>query len=72
MGLTIGYSLMASLLVALTLVPVLGFKTIAERTKEKKQRLFDSVVLRVYEKLLEVCSAQKSRYFDTCIACCLF
>jgi HAE1 family hydrophobic/amphiphilic exporter-1 len=56
MGLTIGYSLMASLLVALTLVPVLGSKLL-QRTKEKKQRLF---VVRAYEKLLRFVLRRKA------------
>jgi HAE1 family hydrophobic/amphiphilic exporter-1 len=58
MGLTIGYSLMASLLVALTLVPVLGSKILV-KTKEKKHRVFDSI-LRVYEKMLRFVLRRKA------------
>lgn len=50
MGLTIGYSLLASLLVALTLVPSMG-ATMLKTTKEKDHRWFDSTVHR-YEKML--------------------
>lgn len=50
MGLTIAYSLVASLIVALTLVPSMG-ATLLRNTSEKKHRWFDGVVNR-YEKLL--------------------
>ncbi|MGI6130037.1 MAG: efflux RND transporter permease subunit [bacterium] len=58
MGLTLGYSLRASLLVALTLVPVLGSKILV-KTKEKKHRVFDSI-LRVYEKMLRFVLRRKA------------
>ena len=40
MGLTIAYSLLASLVVALTLVPAMG-STMLRKTKEKKHRWFE-------------------------------
>lgn len=52
MALTIGYSLMASLIVALTLVPMMASKMLTS-TKEKKHRLFDKMVAG-YEKLLSL------------------
>ena len=51
MGLTIGYSLIASLIVALTLVPSMG-ATMLKTTSEKEHKWFDKTVKR-YEKLLE-------------------
>ncbi len=50
MGLTIAYSLLASLLVALTLVPSMG-ATILRKTDEKQHRWFDSTV-GAYERAL--------------------
>ena len=58
MGLTIGYSLMASLIVALTLVPALG-STVLKTTVEKKHPWFDAVV-RGYEKLLRFSLAHRA------------
>ncbi len=52
MGLTIAYSLLASLIVALTLVPAMSSKMF-KTTKEKKTIFFDKVV-NIYEKLLKV------------------
>lgn len=52
MGLTIAYSLLASLIVALTLVPAMSSKMLNVNTK-KEHRLFDKFV-NVYEKLLKV------------------
>ena len=43
MGLTIAYSLIASLVVALTLVPMLSSKML-KNTKEKKHPLFDKII----------------------------
>ncbi len=58
MALTVGYSLMASLLVAITLVPALASKTL---TKEKKQndRFFQSMLNR-YEKLVKLALKRKA------------
>ncbi|NLV88254.1 MAG: MMPL family transporter [Tissierellia bacterium] len=50
MGLTIAYSLLASLIVALSLVPSMA-STILKNTKEKEDRLFDKF-LGFYEKIL--------------------
>lgn len=53
MGLTIAYSLLASLIVALTLVPSMG-ATVLKDCKEKEHKWFDAV-MRVYEKVLRFC-----------------
>lgn len=50
MGLTIAYSLFASLIVALTLVPTMA-SAMLKNTKEKEHRLFDKFI-DVYEKIL--------------------
>ncbi len=50
MGLTIAYSLLASLVVALTLVPAMG-ATVLKNTKEKSHRWFDAFV-EGYQRLL--------------------
>lgn len=50
MGLTIGYSLMASLVVALTLVPAMG-STVLKKTNNKSHRWFDAFTA-AYEKVL--------------------
>lgn len=50
MGLTIGYSLVASLIVAMTFVPALS-SNILTNTKEKRSVLFDKLV-EIYEKAL--------------------
>lgn len=52
MGLTIAYSLVASLIVALTLVPSMG-ATLLRRTNEKPHKWFDGTT-RAYEKALAV------------------
>ena len=53
MCLTIAYSLAASLIVALTLVPCMS-ATVLKSTKEKKHRWFDAIV-RGYERVLRFC-----------------
>lgn len=53
MALTIGYSLAASLIVALTLVPSMG-ATALKNSKEKSHKLFDKVMV-IYKKSLEFC-----------------
>ncbi len=58
MGLTIAYSLTASLIVALTLVPALG-ATVLRSVPEKKHNAFDAVV-RFYRKLLKGALRHKS------------
>ncbi|MGL5617256.1 MAG: efflux RND transporter permease subunit [Sarcina sp.] len=50
MGLTIAYSLIASLIVALTLVPALS-ASVLNKTEEKEHKLFDKMVM-IYEKAL--------------------
>ncbi len=50
MALTIGYSLLASLIVALTLVPAMGQRMFA-KTKEKDHKIFDKFIS-YYEKSL--------------------
>lgn len=52
MGLTIGYSLLASLIVALTLVPAMASK-IFKNTKPKETKLFDKFI-NFYEKTLKL------------------
>ena len=52
MGLTIAYSLVASLIVALTLVPSMG-ATLLRKTSEKPHKWFDGTT-RAYEKALAV------------------
>ncbi len=51
MGLTIAYSLIASLIIALTLVPTMS-STLLTNTKEKPHKLFDKIV-GIYVKLLD-------------------
>ena len=51
MGLTIAYSLLASLVVALTLVPAMG-AAVLKNTKEKNHRWFDAFV-EGYQRLLD-------------------
>lgn len=52
MGLTIGYSLLASLIVALTLVPMMS-AGLLRNTKEKAHPFFDKIVA-VYEHLIRI------------------
>ena len=54
MGLTIGYSLMASLIIALTVVPAMASKTLIKVKEHKEGKLFAGII-RVYEKVLKVC-----------------
>lgn len=58
MGLTIAYSLVSSLIVALTLVPVMG-ATVLRQTAYKEQRWFGALV-RSYEKLLRFCLSRRA------------
>lgn len=58
MGLTIAYSLLASLLVALTLVPAMG-ASVLSKTKDKEHKLFNAIVGQ-YEKLLRLVLRRKS------------
>jgi len=52
MGLTIAYSLIASLVIALTVVPAMSSKMLT-RTKEQKESRFYLGMLKGYEKLLQ-------------------
>lgn len=51
MGLTIGYSLMASLVVALTVVPAMASRTMVRAREQKEGRIF-GFFMKLYEKLL--------------------
>ena len=51
MGLTIGYSLLASLVIALTVVPAMS-SMVLRKTKEKKEGRLYSALVRGYEKVL--------------------
>lgn len=51
MGLTIAYSLLASLIIALTVVPAMASMTL-KRTKEQKEGRFFRALVSVYEKML--------------------
>ncbi len=53
MALTIGYSLIASLIVALTVVPTMG-ATVLKNSQEKKHRLFDKM-MKLYAAVLRFC-----------------
>ena len=57
MGLTIAYSLLASLVVALTVVPAMS-ATVLKKTSEKKHPWFDKI-LEKYEVLLRFCLKHK-------------
>lgn len=57
MGLTIAYSLVASLIVALTFVPAMS-STVLRTGKTKEHRLFDEM-LKGYEKVLTCCLERK-------------
>lgn len=59
MGLTIGYSLCASLIVALTLVPCMGATLLKKEEKEKRHPWFDALVAG-YEKALRFCLRYKA------------
>lgn len=58
MALTIGYSLVASLIVALTLVPMMS-STMLKTIKEKKHPWMD-LLIRSYEKVLRLCFRWKA------------
>ncbi|MCH5275923.1 MAG: efflux RND transporter permease subunit [Lachnospiraceae bacterium] len=53
MGLTIAYSLLASLLIALTVVPAMA-SGMLKRTKEKKEGKFFTLFVKGYEKVLRL------------------
>lgn len=51
MGLTIGYSLLASLLVAMTVVPAMGAGVLSKAKPQKESKFFNSF-MKIYEKAL--------------------
>ncbi|MCI8416727.1 MAG: MMPL family transporter [Lachnospiraceae bacterium] len=53
MGLTIGYSLLASLIIAMTVVPAMASKVLV-KTEEKKESRFFTGMIAGYEKLLSL------------------
>lgn len=53
MGLTIAYSLLASLVIALTVVPAMASKMLT-KTREQKESRFFTLLINGYEKLLSV------------------
>lgn len=58
MGLTIAYSLCASLIVALTLVPSMGATLLKKEEKQKSHPWFDALIA-MYEKTLRFCLKYK-------------
>ncbi len=70
MALTIGYSLGASLIVALTVVPSMG-ATVLKNCREKTHPLFDRIMA-VYEKSLRFCLKVKLVPLTVSIALLLF
>lgn len=52
MGLTIGFSLMTSLLIAMTVVPAMSSKILAKSGEQKEGKLFGGLV-KVYDKVLK-------------------
>lgn len=65
MGLTIGYSLLASLIVALTLVPAMASKMF-KNTNQRETKLFDKFV-GAYEKTLKVALNHKAIVIIFCV-----
>ncbi len=53
MGLTIAYSLLASLVIALTVVPAMASRTLTSTKEQKQGKIFDGL-LKVYEKALRI------------------
>ena len=70
MGLTIGFSLVASLVVALTVVPALA-SVVLTRTKEPKTNISDRISA-LYEKALAVCLDHKRAVILFCVAMLVF
>ncbi len=67
MGLTIAFSLLASFVVALTVVPAMASKTMVS-AKEQKESKFFGKIMGVYEKFLSVCLRLKPLVFLAVIA----
>lgn len=53
MGLTIAYSLIASLVVALTVVPAMASKMLTKTKEQKEGKIFNGII-RIYEKVLRL------------------
>lgn len=66
MGLTIGYSLLASLVIALTLVPMMS-AGLLKKTEEKEHKLLDKVI-GVYEKIIRLVLNHKVIVLVGCVA----
>ena len=62
MGLTIGYSLFASLLIAITVVPAMASKVLTKTEEKKQGRLFEGII-NFYAKSLEWCLKAKPVVF---------
>lgn len=58
MGLTIAYSLLASLLIALTVVPAMASKVLGT-SKEQKDSKFFSAMIQFYSRILDACLNHK-------------
>ncbi len=67
MGLTVAYSLLASLVIALTVVPAMGSK-ILTKTKTSQDGKFFNAVINAYGKVLHFCLRAKSLVFILSIA----
>ncbi len=67
MGLTIAYSLLASLVIALTVVPAMSSKML-NKQKEKKEGKFSSKMMGVYRKFLAIALKGKPIVFIVVIA----
>lgn len=70
MGLTIGYSLIASLIIALTLIPTMS-SMMLKKINDKPHKFFDKFV-RLYEKLLRKTLAHKAFVLIGVIALLIF
>lgn len=70
MGLTIGYSLVASLIIALTLVPTMS-SYMLRKVSEKKHRFFDKFVA-LYEKFLKHALKHKAIVLILAVALLIF
>ena len=70
MGLTIGFSLIASLIIALTLVPCMASRILTTED-QKEHKFFDSIV-NIYESLLEKCLDHKPIVLAGAVALLIF
>ncbi len=67
MGLTVAYSLLASLVIALTVVPAMSSKVLT-KTKAVQDSKFFTIVIGGYSKLLKLCLKAKSLVFVLAVA----